>query len=198
VRQLLTRTGGALWWVLNGEQVLPIQPQRPAHQTLSRGGSMGGVITEPAKLWAWAVRNLERLIEELEFHEVGAGRLTVYIGYRDQPTGAGEYDFNCPTDRFDLLLDAARAALRQAYRPGAPATHMHLIASRLRRAGFIQRSPFEPPAQQAEAVARVKRQVNESVGRFALRSAATLPLTELYRDPANAYEICDIRGKLCF
>jgi DNA polymerase V len=155
-------------------------------------------VTDPFTLYAWLVRNLERLIEELEFHEVRAGRLTVWLGYKDQPVGVGECDLESPTDRFDLLLDAVRPALRQAYRPGAPVTHMHIIASRLRRAGFIQRSLFEPPAAQAEAVARVKRTVNQSVGRFALRSAATLLLTEVYRDAANGYDICDVRGKVCF
>src|SRR5262249_31917492 len=124
VRQLLTRTGEALWWELNGEPVQPLQPQRPAHQALSRGGSMGGAVSEPVKLWAWAVRNLERLIEELEFHEVRPARLTVWLSYKDRPAGVGEADLESPSDRFDLLLDAVRTALRQAYRPGAPATHM--------------------------------------------------------------------------
>jgi DNA polymerase V len=50
----------------------------------------------------------------------------------------------------------------------------------------------------AEAVARLKEQVNNRHGRFALRSAATLHLPAIYRDVANAYDICDIRGKICF
>ena len=37
VRSLLTATGEALWWELNGEPVLPIHPQRPPHKVLSRG-----------------------------------------------------------------------------------------------------------------------------------------------------------------
>jgi hypothetical protein len=40
--------------------------------------------------------------------------------------------------------------------------------------------------------------VNEVHGRFALRSAATLPLFEVYKDPANEFDICDVRGKVCF
>jgi hypothetical protein len=27
---------------------------------------------------------------------------------------------------------------------------------------------------------------------------ATLPLPAIYRDPANQYDICDVRGKMCF
>ena len=49
-----------------------------------------------------------------------------------------------------------------------------------------------------EALAEVKRAINAKVGRFAVRSAATLPLVEVYRDDANGYDICDVRGKVCF
>ena len=31
-----------------------------------------------------------------------------------------------------------------------------------------------------------------------LRSGATLPLAAIYRDAVNAFDICDIRGKMCF
>jgi hypothetical protein len=75
---------------------------------------------------------------------------------------------------------------------------MHLIASDLRRPGYRQRGLFEQPEDQAEVVARVKREVNATVGRFALRSGATLPLYDVYRDEAQGYDICDVRGKICF
>jgi hypothetical protein len=59
---------------------------------------------------------------------------------------------------------------------------------------------FDPSDQrsQAQAVARLKREINARHGRFVLRSAATLPLAAIYRDTANEYDICDIRGKMCF
>jgi DNA polymerase V len=103
-----------------------------------------------------------------------------------------------PTSRFDLLLDAVRLCLRRAYRPGAPAARMHLFASSLRWPGDHQPGLFEPPREQAEAVGRLKRAVNAQVGRFALRSGTTLFLSEVYRDSAQSYDICDVRGKMCF
>jgi hypothetical protein len=57
---------------------------------------------------------------------------------------------------------------------------------------------FKPPGECAEAVAKLKREINAAVGRFALRSAATLPLKRIYDDPTNEYDICDVRGKTCF
>jgi DNA polymerase V len=75
---------------------------------------------------------------------------------------------------------------------------MHLIAERLVPRGRAQLGLFEPSADRSEAIARLKRAVNERHGRFVLRSGATLPLDHVYGDPANEYDICDVRGKMCF
>jgi hypothetical protein len=50
----------------------------------------------------------------------------------------------------------------------------------------------------AEAIAAVKREVNARHGRFALRSAATLPLVGVYANKSNEWDICDVKGKMCF
>jgi nucleotidyltransferase/DNA polymerase involved in DNA repair len=198
VRSLLTASGEALWWELNGDPVQPIHPQRPLHKVLSRGGSFGEPADDPLVLYAWLVRNLERLIEELEFHAVLAGRLTVWVAYRDGRVGCGQGSLMVPSDRFDVLLDAARPCLRRAWVPRVAANRMHLIAERLTPRTCAPLGLFDPRDDRAEAVARLKREVNARIGRFALRSAATLPLAPIYRDPSNAYDICDIRGKMCF
>jgi DNA polymerase V len=200
VRELLTASGEALWWELNGEAVQPIHPKRPAHKALSRGGSFGGSTLDPIILYAWLVRNLERLIEELEYHDVLAGRLTVWVGYKDGRSGVGQVNLAIPTHRFDLLLDDARPCLRSAWIPRIPATRMQVIAEHLVPRGQAQLGLFDRPeaAARADAVARLKREINLKQGRFALRSAATLPLASIYQDTANGYDICDVRGKSCF
>jgi nucleotidyltransferase/DNA polymerase involved in DNA repair len=198
VRELLTASGEVLWWELNGEPVAPIRPERPLHKTLSRGGSLGAASAAPSVIYAWLVRNLERLIEELEFHQVLAGRLTVWMGYKDGQAGEGQLRLVVPSDRFDALLEAARPCLRRAYVPRVPASRMHLIADDLRPRSDAQLGLFDPPDVRGAAIARLKREVNQRHGRFTLRSAATLPLAELYQDPAHGYDICDVRGKACF
>ncbi len=198
IRALLTVTGEALWYELNGEPVQPMHASRPLHKILSRGGSFGRSTADPQLIYAWLVRNLERLIEELEYHEVQTGHLTVLLRYRDGQEGVGAVPLAAPSHRFDLLLEAARVGLRRAWIPHATATRMHLIATMLRRHGAVQLGLFEPPAERAEALARLKREVNARHGRFALRSGATLPLRELYRDEAHSYDICDVRGKICY
>jgi DNA polymerase V len=198
VKQLLTKTGHELWLELNGRPVTPIRPERSPHQVLARGGSLMGDVSDPTMLWAWAVRHTERLIEELHFHAVRTGSLGIYLAWKDGESTSGICNLGCPSDRFDELLDAARVALRRAFRSNQAATHMHVIAPELRRARGFQLSLFDPPNPKREALARVKSEVNARFGRFKVRSGTTLYLPKVYKDPANDFDICDVRGKVCF
>jgi DNA polymerase V len=165
VRRLLTVTGHDLWRELNGQRVTPIRTSRTPHRMLARGGSLAGRVKDAPTLYGWLVRNVERLVEELEFHEVKASALTVHVSYFDDPSAGHTSHLCVPTDRFDLLLNAAKVGLREAWRRGRVATHMHVIASGLRR-GPVQLSLFDPPDPTREAVAKVKREVNAMHGRY--------------------------------
>jgi DNA polymerase V len=149
-------------------------------------------------LYAWLVRNVERLIEELEYHEVRTGRVTTWVGYRDGRAGEGHSGLVTPSNRFDDLLDAFRPCLRQAWIPRAPASRMHLFADRLTPAGETQLALFDRGDDKAARIAALKKGINDRHGRFVLRSAVTLPLFEIYKDKANEYDKCDVRGKVCF
>jgi DNA polymerase V len=198
VKKLLTKAGYELWLELNGHPVTPIRTERSPYQALARGGSLMGNVNDPAILWAWAVRHLERLIEELRFHVVRTDVLAVQVAWNDGESTGGLCRLPLPSDRFDELLDATRVALRRAYVPGSTATHLHVVAPQLRRARGVQLSLFDEPDPRAEAVAAVKEAVNARFGRFKLRSGTTLFLPRVYRDPANDFDVCDVRGKVCF
>jgi DNA polymerase V len=198
VRKLLTASGEVLWWELHGEPAQPIHTKRVRHKALSRGGSFGESTDNPLVIYAWLVRNLERLIEELEFHCVMPQKFTVWVAYRNGAVGAGSSTLAIASDRFETLLEVGRYCLRRAYIPKQMATRMHLIAEDLRNHTPMQLGLFEVPDQKSLAVANVKRRINERYGRFVLRSGATLPLHAIYQDKANGYDICDVRGKSCF
>jgi nucleotidyltransferase/DNA polymerase involved in DNA repair len=198
IRDLLTVTGEAIWYELNGDPVLPLYTKRPPHKMLARGGNIGKPTADPNYIWGWVVRSLERLIEELEYHRVKTATLDLFVCYRDGRSAAGKMQLLAPTDRFDLLVEAARLALGQCLLPRQVVNRVHVMASDLRWPGATQLGLFEPPAERAEAMAKLKREVNHTHGRFALRSAATLFLREIYKDEAYSYEICDVREKMCF
>ena len=198
IRSLLTAVGEAIWFELNGDPVLPLYTQRPPHKMLSRGGAIGKPSAEFNYIWGWLVRSMERLIEELEYHRVYAGQLETWVMHYDGQTGVGKVELNGPTDRFDLLLEAARFGLRRAWLPRQTVARLNLVATHLQWPGSAQLGLFDPPAERAAVLARLKREVNQRCGRFALRSGATLFVNEFYKDEAHGYEICDIRGKMCF
>jgi nucleotidyltransferase/DNA polymerase involved in DNA repair len=172
IRDVLTQTGEVLWYELNGDPVSPIQTNRPHHKVLARGGSLGGATADPDRVYGWLVRNLERLVEELEFHTVAAGVLSVSIQHMDGLEGGAQVKLLSPTNRFDLLLDAAQQCFRKAWFPGVPATYMHVVATDLRWPGSVQLGLFDPPLDRTAAPAEVKHQVNKQVGRFALQATA--------------------------
>jgi DNA polymerase V len=198
VKKVLTKTGLDLWLELNGKPVTPIRPDRPPHKVLARGGSLLGDVTDHAVLWAWAVRHTERLIEELEYHKVRTDTLAVQVAWKDGGVTSGKTRLPVPSERIDDLLDAARPALREAWVPGGTATHMHVLATSLRRSRGFQLSLFDPPDPRRDALARAKAAVNDKFGRFKVRSGTTLYLPKVYADPANDFDICDVRGKVCF
>ena len=62
----------------------------------------------------------------------------------------------------------------------------------------MQLSLFDPVGPRKEKVAKVKAAVNGKYGRFKVHSGMTLHLPVVYADPANDFDICDVRGKICF
>ena len=78
------------------------------------------------------------------------------------------------------------------------ANRMHLFTDRLVPKLPMQLGLCQPDSTRVAAIAAMKRQINRRHGRFAVRSAATLPLVGIYRDASNEYDICYVRGKICF
>jgi nucleotidyltransferase/DNA polymerase involved in DNA repair len=194
IRWLLTKTGEDLWWELNGTSVLPVTVARPDHKFISRGGSIGAASRDPARVHAFVVRNVERLVEALAYYKVCCDHLILSLLFKDAPERSLRASLLGSRADFDALLEAALHLLPLAWQPPTAWVHyMHVIAADLRPLARRQRSLFEQPQ-----LADVKRSINNAVGRFALRSGATMPLVDVYGDAANSYDICDIYGKSCF
>jgi hypothetical protein len=139
-------------------------------------------------------------------HGLGTGSFFGPLGSKNVPVPLAAKGDSPIFDGQPLLRSGARAKIGTVPRERLPecrpagkgVTYMHLIAEGLVARRHAQRSLFDRPDPRQKAVAAVKRMINERVGRFAVRSAATLPLAEVYRDEAKSYDICDIYGKTCF
>ncbi len=219
IRKLLTIVGERILHEINGCSVLPIITERAMHKNVARGGSIGGASRDPKKVYAWLVRNIERLIEALDTYSYVCGKISFILSFaRERFRGGREGPswFQAKTTlpqqtaSSKILLPAFEMLLYQA-RLDRPVTHMHLIASDLAMNGREQ-LPLFPFQGEGSATAReafwnsggsldhdaLKKIINTKFGRFALRNAETLQLKEMYHDSAHSYDICDIYGKSCF
>jgi len=100
-----------------------------------------------------------------------------------------------PTAAFKEIVGAAKFLMKHAPIP-ARVSHMHVIAEKLSYRTTVQRSLFSTTND--KRLDEIKRSVNQKLGRFKVRSGDTLVLNDVYADEANAYDICDIHGKMCF
>jgi hypothetical protein len=151
------------------------------------------------RLTAWVVRNAERLIEELDFHEVLTKRLSFAVEFKEGGGWCGRALFLEPTASFREISEAVKALLAEVHHLQKRINGMHLLAEQLCDRNRVQLSLFPNlEAPRIERVAEVKRSINALLGRFAVRSGETLPIAEIYADEANDFDICDVRGKICF
>ncbi|WP_437230106.1 DNA polymerase Y family protein [Planctomicrobium sp. SH661] len=191
INRLLTKTGEALYWELHGRPLTKIATRRPMHKAIARGGSIGESTDDPTIHNAWLVRNVERLIEAMFWHRYACNRLTVTVAHK---IGGLSRQTRLPecTNAFEILLPAAKHLF--ALCPPGIISHIHVIADELQFVGQHQKSLFTSQPR----LDAIKRMVNEKLGRFKVRSAETLPLTEIYTDDAHNHDICDVYGKTCF
>lgn len=197
IRRLLTKRGEDLWWEINGTPVVPIHAARLPHKAIGRGGSVGKATDDPARCTAWVIRNVERLIEAIDIHQVYCDRLTLELDFQDGSRSGGCLNLPCSTADFHLIAATALDLWVRHWR-GQPLSYMQVIADGLSTRQHVQLSLFNRPSSKERVVADAKRRINEAMGRFVLRSGATLPLLDVYGDEANSYDICDVQGKTCF
>lgn len=188
IREVLTVEGLKLWHELRGDPVLPLLTSRKRYQILTRGGSVGQPTLNKERGWGFVARNLERLIEELQFHKLKTAKVELAMQfYRNDFSYvyrvASERLESC-TDRFDVLVASFQRFFAQCWMSGLRIARMHLLAHNLQPAATAQRGLFDPPEEPYRSIAQAKREINSQIRRFVVRSGATLPLKDVYDDPA--------------
>jgi nucleotidyltransferase/DNA polymerase involved in DNA repair len=194
IRKRLHKPGEDLWYELNGDPVKPILTKRPARKFVARGGSIGKASNDPIRVKAFVVRNVERLVEALDYYQLSANQLALELEFTGQDGRSTRCNLMGSRNDFDAILQAALFLLPLVWQPRDAKVHyMHVIAGDLTSTLNRQLSLFDQSPSRD-----LKHAINRAVGRFALRSAATLPLTDVYADTANDFDICDIPEKTCF
>ncbi|MCH8830682.1 MAG: nucleotidyltransferase, partial [Planctomycetes bacterium] len=142
IRKLLTVKGEQMLLELRGEPCVPISEKRAANKAVARGGTLGGATRDPAKVFGWAYRNTERLIEALDHHMQCAERLTLSISFREGGGASRKASLLEATNDFHLLTSAAVDLLDRCWPRSLRVEYMHVIADRLSPRGCRQRGLF--------------------------------------------------------
>lgn len=194
IQRLLTVKGEALWFELHGEAVIPIQTEKPQNKRVSRGGSMGESTNDPVRLNAWLARNTERLVDALDSQRLVCQRIVLWLEYKGGGGFLRSLKLPFATAKFETIFSAAQVLL-ESFRESNLVCGMHLESELLTPRNRRQLSLFE---REHDRRTQLKKEINEKLGRFAVRSGITLHLPEMYADISHDYDICDVQGKTCF
>lgn len=198
VKQFLNKPGEQIWYELQGLSLFKVNGEKPFQKTLSRGGSLSGTVYEKDEVYAYVVRNLERLVDKCFRDGIEIGGITLIL--RDQNMKKSYHQMMLPnfTSNFFDLLKGYKRLFEKIYKKDHGYKYMHVIAYPLRSKHLKQLSIFEELDHKKEEVDVLLKKLNFEHGNFTVRSGATLYLNDLYRDEASNFEITDIEGKVCF
>ena len=226
IRNVLSIQGECYWWELNGEAVQPIRTRRAPRRSMVRGGSVREATCDEDVLWAWTVRNSERVIGALIREQRRCRRIGLSLDFRplgsrysNSDSRGNVWEGSASLDQESRSASVIVPLLRNLFDAGlrygrehsvtlndAHGNHAHekrVLVSRVNVSALElvadetrQLSLFE--TADSDRVDLLRESVNRRHGRFTLRSGATAPIGHLYQDRLTNYDISDIPGKVCF
>lgn len=198
IRTMLHKPGEEIWYELQGKSILPIRNERAQRKTLSRGGQLWGVQKDPKIIYGFLIRNLERFVESLWHYQMEIKNFIVVMITDEGRAYQKEDVFSDFTDDYNVLIAALKKGFLANYRASKSYSAVHLISTQLRGQESKQLNLFTQKDPRRAALKAAKTGLSERFGPFALRSASSAFVPEVFADESSNYEICDIDGKVCF
>lgn len=175
IHRLLGRHGMVLRQELNGQSVLPLQPQAPLPKSVARTASMGQVSDERMLIAAHLSHHTHRLVADLVARGLMAERVNVFLTLKSFEKSGVEMRLDCPTSSLQKISDAVRKAFMLLYRPGTLYRGCGVVATRIGRAGAVTHDLFgavQSDQRQRELVKTIER-INRKHGNHMVTSAVT-------------------------
>jgi DNA polymerase V len=198
VKQIFHKPGEVIWYELNGQPVLTVKNEQSERKIVSRGGSIWGHYRDPAYIWGFIVRNLERFMTALWNEEMEVARLTLILRRSDGTSDVQTTPLPDYTQDQKVLLKTLRVLFEKAYKKGPTYSRVHIVGQPIRYCCRKQLNLFEVVSPKVQRMAKLKQEVNERFGLFTLRSASSEYASEVFKDKVSDFEITDIPGKQLF
>ncbi|MBD3360391.1 nucleotidyltransferase [Candidatus Peregrinibacteria bacterium] len=198
IKKVLHKPGEEIWYEMQGKSLLPIRSKRPERKAMSRGCSLWGYHNDPNYVWAFLVRNLERLADGLFKEEMEILNLTVLLVSSDGQALKQVEKLPDFTNDYFALINALRRGFWTLFTKKRKYTSVHLFGDPLRTVKGKQLNLFEKKNSKNEKIVKIKQQINRKYGMYCVRSGATAYIPEVFEDKTSDFEISDIEGKFCF
>lgn len=198
IKKLLHKPGEEIWYELKGRSLLPVRTEKPEQKGVSRGGSLWGHHKDPKYIWGFLIRNLERFANALWKQDLEVGNLVLFLLTSDGKFVKHVEPLPVFTNNYSLLLLSLRSAFEKSFVAGVSYCASHLLGEPVRAGGKGQLEMFELEDEKSRALVKLRRELNEKFGVFAVRGGATAYVPKVFKDDASHFEISDVEGKFCF
>lgn len=198
IREILNKPGEEIWYELQGKSLLPVRTVKPLPKMVSRGGGIAGNSSDLDYIYAFLVRNLERLHEALWRYRIELKNFSVILQNSEGCYFTKQFLLPDYSSDFEQLLYYVKAALNQLYSSRKKYRAVFLMGTDICSKDLKQLNLFNAPDLRKSKFNELKNLINNKLGNFVVRSAATESAPMIYRDVNSNYEITDIYGKYCF
>lgn len=192
------KPGETIWYELQGRPILAVKPEPEQRKVVSRGGSIWGHHTDPAYIWGFLIRNLERFLNCLWDNQLEVNSLTTILKASDGRTFQSKVSLADFTNDQGPLLHALKEGFRRSYKKGPRYCRVHLLSASLRSAKTHQLNLFSRTDLKSRQIKQLKSTLNARFGLFTLRNASTALASEVFKDKVSDFEIVDVGGKHLF
>lgn len=198
IKSILHRPGECLWYELNGHLILPVRNERPQRKSISRGGSLSGVKKDKNIIFAFLVRNMERLVDSIVAQKIEVKKLVLLIISSSGNVFKGEVLLSDYTSSFTLIFAEFKKIFLRIFNELYSYSGLHLIAEEIRGLYLKQLNLFDFETVKLKKISTIKEKINAKFGVFALRMADTAYINDVFADDANNFEVSDMDKKFCF
>ncbi|MDX9971256.1 MAG: DNA polymerase IV [Candidatus Gracilibacteria bacterium] len=198
IKKILNKPGEVLWYELKGNFVLPVRNERPRRKGVSRGGSLFGAKSEKNIVFAFMVRNIEKLCDALLKQKLEIKNLVLFLVTDSGFFLKGEGILLDFTNSFSVILEEFKAIFYRVFSGFYKYKGLHVMGFNIRDFSPKQLSIFDFSGEKGRKMDKIRESVLKKHGLFAVRSANTAYINDVFRDDASNFEISDMDKKFCF
>lgn len=198
IKKILNKPGEVLWYELSGQSVLPVRKERPQRKGISRGGSLFGAKSEKNIVFAFMVRNIEKLCDALLKQKIEIKNLVLLLVTDSGFFLKGEGILIDFTNSFSVIFDEFKAIFARIFSSIYKYKGLHVMGLNIRNFSPKQLSIFDFSGEKGRKLSDIRECVLKKHGLFAIRSASTAFINDVFRDDASNFEISDMDKKFCF